>query len=330
MAPKFSPFRPILPETAIDGGMFMKRITFVRTLWLFLLGMAVCGAVAAESKAPGSFSLYIEGKDNADKVSTADYLVELGDDGLVQRIGYTLTREGGGEASGVMIIRRERNTLSWGHEKDIDGYIRKYELTTGNDGFVLVSRFKNVDRPQEGEIVNIYLVRYILRDNYLWESKRYVLGGLRNDLEFRGERSQIIGEEYIEKDMPMAADSDNRKLYINLKYVYKDAQLGQYNVLDEQGSPGWEYKGIYAFSGNDARITALYENWKYLYDSSERDDWHPTYTFIKTTMIAKNIFNTDMKTNILNHFIITVSLGNPSPYWIPFLYGLAPASQNEK
>lgn len=57
MAPRFLPFRPILPGIAIDGGRFMKRIAFVRTLWLFLLGMAVCGDVAAESKAPGSFSL---------------------------------------------------------------------------------------------------------------------------------------------------------------------------------------------------------------------------------------------------------------------------------
>jgi|GEM_PF-4604362 len=259
---------------------------------------------------PGSFSLVLGTQNRAERVSGKEYHAYLGPDGVIRRIDYKETREGVGSITGSMVLTTKGNRLSWNQDKDLDGYVTKYQLDRSKTGFQITSWANNLDRPDEKENKNVYQVRYLLDRGKLWSCTT------ENSNQYEGRFAAIRGSSYLEEDPP------NVEPHI-YKYTYQNGVLAAYHVL-EKGKPGLEYKSTIAFDGPTARLVSTYANWKYLFDSSEQDDWRIDPSVTGLRMEAENFGSPDMKVNILNDFILRITLGL-SPKWIPFVYGLAPA-----
>jgi len=263
--------------------------------------------------ASGSFSLVLGAQDRAERASGNEYHAYLGSDGIIQKIEYRETREGVGSIAGSMVLTAKGNRLTWSQGKDLDGYVKKYQLDRTKAGFQITSWSNNLDRPEEKENKNIYQVRYLFDEGKLWTCT----GGY--NFEYKGRFAAIQGAVYLEEDPPNVEPN-------TYKYVYQNGVLAAYHVLEE-GKPGLEYKSTIAFDGRTARLVSTYANWKYLFSSSDQDDWRIDQSVTALRMEADNFYSPDMKVNILNDFILRIALGGLSPKWIPFVYGLAPAPE---
>ncbi len=292
----------------------MYHKAFLLLLSGLFFALTPSGAQTKETSAsPGFFSVVLGSQDRSETASGNEYHAYLGPDGIIQKIEYKETKEGVGSFSGSMVLTARGNRLSWNQGKDLNGYVSKYQLDRTKTGFQITSWFNNLDRPDEKEIKNVYTVRYLLDQGKLWSY---------HDEETHPNSSRfaaIRGAVYLEEDPPHVPP----KTY---KYVYQDGVLAAYHVLDH-GKPGLEYKTTYAFEGHTARMVSTYANWKYLFDSSEQDDWRIDQSVTGIRMEAVNFRSPDMKVNIINDFILRIALGGASPKWIPFVYGLPPAPQ---